>query len=170
MNTTVRGRAENSDAIRMIGELEESIERVDFWWEKGFISPEEYVQKRSTLQKEIEALRPVDYDTLTEAFDLIRNFAVYWKEAQLLEEPDRACQKLMAKIVAKVFVYDRSVVAIVLHDDFGVVLNSDETTSGEVVNLMRGVPEEKGVILVDYTQHGVDGIRTRGLRRDRATC
>jgi hypothetical protein len=55
---------------------------------------------------------------LTEAFDLIRNFAVYWEEAQLLEEPERARQQLMAKIVDKVFVYDRSVVAIALHGDF----------------------------------------------------
>jgi hypothetical protein len=55
---------------------------------------------------------------------------------------------------------------------FGVVLNSGEATSGEVVDVMCGVLKAKGVVHKDYTRNsnGVDGIRTRGLRRDRATC
>ncbi len=170
VETAVRGRAENSDSLQLIEEIGQAIERVDFQWEKGFISPEEYVQKRSSLQKEIEALRPVDYDSLAEAFDLIHNFDVYWTQCGTLDQTLEARQQLLAKLVDKVFVYDSNVVAIALHGDFGVVLDTGEATPVEVVNSMRGVVNEKGANQKVYTQDGVDGIRTRHLRRDRATC
>jgi hypothetical protein len=50
--------------------------------------------------REMEALRPVDYD------DLIEHFTVYWEECAQIDKPDEARQQLIAKIVDRVFVYD----------------------------------------------------------------
>ena len=55
---------ENDRVLKQMEELREVVERIDFKWEKGFMTPEEYVAKRSQLQKDMEALRPVDYDEL----------------------------------------------------------------------------------------------------------
>ena len=41
------------------------------------MTPEQYVEKRSQLQKEMEALRPVDYDDAMEAADLLENFTTH---------------------------------------------------------------------------------------------
>jgi hypothetical protein len=157
IEATVRSRAKNADSIQMIAELEKAVERVDFQWEKGFIAPEEYVQKRSNLQKEMEALRPVDYDTLMEACDLIENFDLYWKQCELLEQPLQAEQQLIAKIVDKVFVYDSNVVAVALHGDFGVILDAGGATSAEVVDSMKATVNKKGTSSRACTQDGVDG-------------
>ena len=49
------------------------------------LPPDEYVQKRQQLQREIESLRPVDYDDLMEAADLLSNFNQYWQECENVE-------------------------------------------------------------------------------------
>lgn len=60
-------------------EIQAIVQRINFGWENGFITPEEYVEKRSQLQKELEALRPVNYEELMETADLIENFRPYWE-------------------------------------------------------------------------------------------
>ena len=57
--------------------LEEVVKRIDFSWEQGFLAPQDYVTKRSQLQQEMDSLRPVDYDDLMEAADLLEKFANY---------------------------------------------------------------------------------------------
>jgi hypothetical protein len=122
------------------------------------------------MQKEMESLRPLDYDTLSEAFDLINNFGLYWEQCGKLEQPLPAQQQLLAKIVDRVFVYDSHVVAIALHADFGVVLDTGAATPVEVVDSMHEVMNKKGADLKVCTQYGADGVRTRDLCLDRAAC
>lgn len=54
----------------------------------------------------MEALRPIDYDELTEAADLLQTFRVYWEKCAETSEPDKARQQLIGKLVDRVFVED----------------------------------------------------------------
>ncbi len=112
----------NDPALQRIASVRERAERIDFSWEKGFLAAAEYVAKRSQLQREIEALWPLDYDDLVAAADLLSNFQTYWHDCQAAEKPAEAQAELLAKIVDRVFVYGQQVVAIALHDSFSVVL------------------------------------------------
>ena len=81
-----------------MAEIQEIIERIDFRWDHGFIDKDEYFEKRVQLEREIEALRPIDYDDLQEAADLIRHFRTYWDQCADVDEPDEARQQLLVKI------------------------------------------------------------------------
>ena len=83
----IRSRVEHADALKRMEEIEEIVKRIDFSWEQGFLSPQDYVAKREQLQQEIEALRPVDYDALIEAADLLENFASYWESCENVDAP-----------------------------------------------------------------------------------
>lgn len=111
----VRNNVENEEALRRMAEIEEAVKRIDFSWEKGFLTPQNYMEKRNQLLREIESLRPVDYDDLIEAADLLENFAKYWEACATVSNPAEARKQLLAKIVDRVFVYDATVVAISLH-------------------------------------------------------
>ncbi len=114
--------------------------RVDFSWENGFLEKQEYLTKRAQLQQEIESLRPIDYDTLTEATDLLSNFSRYWAGCAHTDYPDEARKQLIGKIVERVFVYDQHILALVLHGSFGIVLNQKSTTS-IVFNSLNSSPK-----------------------------
>jgi hypothetical protein len=88
------------------------------------------------LEREMESLRPIDYDELHEAADLIRHFRSYWDQCADMDEPEEARQQLLAKIVEQVFVYDDHVVAIALHGDFNIVLEDDETMPVEIAEVL----------------------------------
>lgn len=129
VEAAVQNRVENAAAIQRMEEIRAIIERIDFRWDQGFISREEYVEKRRQLDMEVTALRPIDYDELTEAADLITNFKKYWNACQSVEEPEVAQQQLLSKIVQRVFVHERRVIAVALYGDFGVILGKNETAS-----------------------------------------
>ncbi len=71
VEAAVRNRVENEAALKRMEEIKEIIERIDLRWDHGFISEEEYVEKRQPLQREVEALRPIDCDELHEAADVV---------------------------------------------------------------------------------------------------
>ena len=129
----VRSKVEHAEALRRMAELEEVVKRIDFSWEQGFLTPQNYVEKRSQLQQEMDALRPVDYDDLMEAADLLKNFAHYWEACEEVSDPLEARKQLLAKIVDRVFVYDDAVIAIALHGDFSVVLDNAALAPHEIV-------------------------------------
>jgi hypothetical protein len=142
-------------------ELQEIVERINFSWEHGFLQPAEYLEKRQQLQKEMESLRPVDYDDLMEAADLLEHFAQYWEQCETLENSDEARQQLITKIVDKVFVYDERVVAIALHGDFSVVLDNGEVAPMEVLQeVEKAIKKGADLASPDCTQFGSDGVRT----------
>lgn len=155
----IRQKLEHAEALKRMAEIEEIVKRIDFSWEQGFMSPDEYVAKRSQLQREMESLRPLDYDELIEAADLLENFSTYWEACEKVDDPLKAKQQLIAKIVDRVFIYDDKVIAIALHGDFGVVLDNVTVAPNEVV---RGVNNEikKGAYSLESTRayDGNDGI------------
>ncbi len=167
----VRTRVENEASFKRIADIEEVIKRVDLRWEEGFINKDEYLEKRRQLKRELDALRPVDYDELAEAEDMLTHFDTYWDSCEEQVNPDEARKQLIEKIVERVFVHDRKVLALVLHGSFGVVLAENETAPTDVVNAVQGVLLSEGITLnLGTCQHGSDGDRTRDLRLDRPTC
>lgn len=121
------------------------------------MSEKEFLQKREELERELNALRPIDYDNLLEAADLLANFRKYWDNCTNVEQREIAQQQLLAKIIARVFVFEGKVFALALHGDFSVILDKNEQTPAEVLGVVR-------------SYFGDDGIRTRDLCLDRAIC
>jgi hypothetical protein len=63
-----------------LAEIQATIERMDFRWDKGFITDEtEYIEKRLKLQQELEQLSPIPDDDLERAADILQNFANHWE-------------------------------------------------------------------------------------------
>lgn len=154
----VKQRVENEKALQRIEEIQEIVQRIDFSWERGFMTPQEYVEKRNQLNQEIEALRPVDYDDLMEAGDLIENFKVYWDGCKKLDDPEEGRKQLLRKIVKNVFVYDDKIIGITLHGDFGVILDQDKSAPVEVTNSLGKIIKKGGNITKNVsTQFGSDG-------------
>jgi site-specific DNA recombinase len=169
VETAVQSRVENAAALDRMAEIQEIIERVDFRWDHGFIDPDEYVEKRAQLERELDALRPIDYDELIEAADLLEHFQDYWDQCDGVDDPLDARLQLLQKIVERVFVHDGNVLAIVLYGDFGVVLGENETASVEIADAIEKEMATNGVSIT-RSRCGSDGIRTRDLRLDRPTC
>lgn len=155
----IRSRVEHAEALRRMAEIEETAKRIGFSWEQGFLSPEEYIARRSQSQKEIDSLRPIDYDDLVEAADLLENFQSYWDACDNVARPEEARQQLLAKIVDRIFVYDDRVIAVGLHGDFSVVIDNETTASDEIIEGLRG-EIKKGASESDFTctQSGSDGL------------
>jgi hypothetical protein len=128
----VKSREDNQQALDQLAELEEQQERVQFSWEHGMLSPEEYLAKMSQLEREIASIRPLDYDKLEEAADLITHFETYWDQCEEVDDPKEARQQLMSTIIDRVFVYDDRVVALALYSDFGVIMDVPASAPNEV--------------------------------------
>jgi site-specific DNA recombinase len=129
----VRSRPSNQEALEMLAELQEQQRRVQFSWENGKLLPEEYLARVSQLEREIASMRPLDYDRLEEAADLITHFQSYWDQCAEMDSPEEARQQLMAKIIDRVFVYDDRVIALALHSDFGIILDVPESAPNDVL-------------------------------------
>ena len=138
------------DALRRgIGELGPSLRRSRVAPERfdGFIgSEDEYVQQRIRLQMELEQLTPITDNELDQAADLLANFKQHWDR---LAGNDEARHDLVKLIVDRVYVQDKSLVAMTLHSNYHLVLN--HKTNG---------PTEFSVDPLVFT-HGSDGGRHR---------
>lgn len=133
----VRNNVENEVALKQMEEIEAVAKRIDFSWEKGFLTPEEYVKKRRQLQRETESLRPVDFYDLIRAAELLGNFSSHWEACARTENPVEARKQLLAKIVDRVFVYDNTVIAIALCSNYSVVLNRVDVSAAELFEKVR---------------------------------
>lgn len=154
VETAVRGRVENEAALQRMEKLRETVNRIDFSWEKGFMTQDDYVEKRDQLQREIEALRPIDYDELIEAADLIENFQSYWDQCETVDNPEEARKQLLDKIIECVLVDDGAVLAVVLHGDYGVVLEKDGRMGTQIAEELA----RKKATISYRSQNGSDGI------------
>ena len=178
IDRAVKSRASNEEALAQVRELEEELERVQYSWEQGLMRPEAYVEKMHRLEREIASMRPLDYDKLEEAYDLITHFETYWQKCEAVDEPEEARQQLMAKVIDRVFVYDERVIAIALPPDFGIVLDMPQAAPTQVLTAVSAASrqpapsenESASVASDTRTQDGSDGIRTRDLRLDRPAC
>ena len=140
----LRSNIEHEAALARMEEIKEVIERIDFRWDHGFLGQEEYVEKRRQLQLEMESLRPIDYDALIEAADLLENFKKHWDACQTAEKPAVACQQLLRRMVERVLVYDGAVLGIILYGDFRVFVRQEESVPCEIGSRLR----ERGYELV----------------------
>lgn len=166
----VRARVEHETAFKRMEELHSIIQRVDFSWENGFIEKTEYFSKRTELQRELDALRPIEYDELTEAADLLTHFQTYWNECAKVEHPEEARKQLLAKIVNRVYVVNGNVFAVVLHGNFGVITGQNQKASVEITDALSKRLADEGILTFKRSHHGADGHRTRDLPRDRRIC
>jgi hypothetical protein len=160
VEAAVRARVEDTANRARMEELQALVDGINFSWVNGFLSPRQYLEKRSQLQQEMEAMRPVDYDEMVQAAALIQNFRRYWDECEALEKPAAARQQLMAKIVHRVFVYDKEVVAIAMHSRFGIVLTrAAETVPSEVIGeISRVIRRAENTDDCVFTQLGSDEV------------
>lgn len=112
---------------KRLEEIRETIERMDFRWDNGFITDRvDYLDKRLKLQQELEQLTPVQ-DDLALAADLLENFATHWEACGSDIEKQH---QLIELIVERVYVECDKVVAVTLKSDYHIVLghNGDEPT------------------------------------------
>ncbi|MBK8028330.1 MAG: hypothetical protein IPK17_02240 [Chloroflexi bacterium] len=156
----VRNKIENAAALERMEEINEIIERIDFRWDMGRLEKDEYLEKRQQLEQEMESLRPLDYDSLTEAADLLGNFRLYWSECDTVDNPLEAKKQLIAKIVDRIFVYDDKVIAIVLHGDFALVVGENKIAPLEVRNAIQSTLQSAGTSVIN-SQFGDDGVCIR---------
>lgn len=156
----VRNKIENAAALERMQEINKIIERIDFRWDMGRMEKDEYLEKRQQLEQEMESLRPIDYDNLIEAADLVRNFRLYWSECETVENPLEAKKQLIAKIVDRIFAYDDKVIAIVLHGDFALVVGENKIAPLEVRNAIQSTLQSGGTSVI-HSQIGDDGSRPR---------
>jgi site-specific DNA recombinase len=132
----VSQRAEAGAAMARMEELRKQIERIDFSWENGFLTPEAYVQKRLQLQHEIESSRPLDYDNMLDGATILRDFKTLWERCENL----RAKMQLLDKVVERVIVKDRGIEAIVLRGDVSLLLEIVPNRRGRDSNPRRCYP------------------------------
>ncbi len=132
----IRNRIENEASLERMKEIQTIVERIDFRWEQGFLTADEYITKCSQLQREIEILHPVEYDA---PVDLIGRFNHYWAACDNVENPAIAQQQLIAQIVDRVYVYDNTVIGIVLPGDVGIMLDANHITPAEIIRSIMPV-------------------------------
>jgi hypothetical protein len=113
---------------------------------------------QSSQHRELDALRPIDYDELIEAADLLEHFQDYWDQCDTVDDPLDARLQLLQKIVERVFVHDGNVLAVVLYGDFGVVLGENETASVEIADAIEKEMATNGVSIT-RSRCGSDGPR-----------
>lgn len=118
----------------------------------------------------MDALKPVDYDNLLQSADLLENFQTYWSGCENVEFPREARKQLLAKIIDRVYVYDKEVVAITLHGHYSIVLNDSRFSHHEVLQGLKGQKKRTRIAPSSFVRNGNDGDRTRDLRLDRPAC
>lgn len=170
LEAAIRARVEHEVAFKRMEEIREMVGRIDLSWENGFIDKQEYLEKRQRLNREWEALRPIDYDVLMESYDLLRYFNTYWRECGNQDNPAEARKQLVSKIVDRIFVHNKQIVALVLHGDFAIVVGENEKASAEIADALHEVLYGSDVVTTVRSQIGADGFRTRDLCLDRAIC
>ena len=119
---------------------------------------DDYVEKRERLQREIESLRPLEYDDLIDAADMLSNFDQYWAECEKADDVQEARRQLVDKIVDRVFVYNDRVIGVALYGDFNIVLNNAAMVLKDILTALNE-EMQKGAYDEASTQNGSDGHR-----------
>jgi hypothetical protein len=113
VNEAMRQRAEIAAQLDRMEQIQEVIKRIDLSWENGFMSEDEYLNKRRNLQYQLDALTPIDYEDLREKSFALKSFTSRWREAKDRDEQALIIDGLVKAVVVKGDV----VTAIVLYGD-----------------------------------------------------
>ncbi len=170
-------------------EIKQIIERLDLRWDNGFISKEDYLQKRKQFQEEMDGLRPLPRAMLEESLRVFRDFPKIWEEGDLYQR-----KHLLGLVLEKVWVKGNEISALTLRPSYHLVvsglrkaaedsglLNPDGTprnnnggeTATDITHAKQEGGNEKTTQQLDNSArwlYGSDGIRTRDLSLDRAAC
>jgi hypothetical protein len=155
---SVHANVENGAAFAKINDIRETLKRVEFSWEKGILKPESYIEKRNQLLHEIYAYRPVQFDDLNEAYDLLANFSKYWDACVTDENPDKTRKALLAKIVDRVFVHDKRIMAIAVHSQFSIVLDHICLTPNQFNKWLKSGVKESCLIFSFIDDDRIGGV------------
>ena len=91
---------------------------MDFRWDNGFIpDQEEYMQKRTSLQQELLQVRPLPFDELEVAADILQNFDKHWEKAA--DNPEEQ-QRLMHLIFERIWIKNNEVASVCLRPNYHV--------------------------------------------------
>ncbi len=102
-----------------IEEIKANMERMDRRWDLGFIAKErQYIQERTALQIELEALTPGPNEELERAVHFLENFIENWDNLVGREDMQRELIKMILKRVA---VKGEQVVALTLHSNYHMI-------------------------------------------------
>jgi site-specific DNA recombinase len=112
------------DLETRLNEIKQTIERMDFRFDHGFITnAEDYIEKRIMLQSELEQLTPIPNDDLERAADLLDNFGLYFEACG----DDIEKQNDMLKtLINRVYVKGDRVMAIELKAEMYVVSGREQ--------------------------------------------
>ncbi len=153
-------------------EIKQIVERLDLRWDNGFISKEEYLQKRAQFQQEMDGLHPLPRAMLEESLRVFRDFRKVWEEGDLYQR-----KHLLGLVIEKVWVKGYEISAITLRPSYHLVVTglkkAVEDNGIAAEGIQNGNDNEKTIqkdSTVSRWLNGSDGIRTRGLSLDRAAC
>lgn len=121
-------------------EIKQIIERLDLRWDNGFMSKEEYLQKRAQFQQEMEGLQPLPRAMLEESLRVFRDFRKIWEEGDTHQR-----KHLLGLVVEKVWVNGREISAVTLRPSYQLVVSG-----------VRKVAEDSGLLDPDGTPTGGD--------------
>ncbi len=134
-------------AMKRMTEFGDILKHVDFHWEEGFTSQEEFAEKRRKIHAQLDSLQPVNRDKLAQARLLLTHFAEFWSECASQPDPGEARKQLLKIVVARVIVYDQKVLAVVLEGDFAVIIDDNKTASPGIVDAVRSMFLNLGITL-----------------------
>lgn len=101
-----------------VAQIEETIKRMDFRWDNGFITEQdEYLERRLGLQQELEQLKPIPMEELEAAADILTNFNECWTRAQ--DDPGEQ-QRLLHMIFERIWAKDTKVASVSLRPTYHV--------------------------------------------------
>lgn len=77
------------------------------------------------------------------------------------DNPAEAKRQLLAKIVERVFVYNGTLIGLVLHGDFAIVLGQNEKASLEIRDALTHALNDTGIKSIESSWNGADGDKFR---------
>lgn len=100
-------------------------------WDMGFINKEEYIQKRTELQQEMQNMEPLPRAMLEEALRIFRDFRKLWQVGDLYQR-----KHLLGLVLEKVWVKGNEITAMTLRPSYHLVVSGlkqavDETGEKE---------------------------------------
>ena len=101
--------------------IRDIIRRIDFRFDMGFMSKEEYLEKRRELQDALDALTPIPQDELEKAAQMLANFRQQWEEAN-----GELRKKLIHRVVEKAWVQGDAIVAVTLYPSYHVLVATQD--------------------------------------------
>ena len=99
-------------------QIKQILDRLDMRWDMGFINKEEYVQKRTQLQQEMQGMEPLPRAMLEEALRVFRDFRKMWEEGDLYQR-----KHLLGLVLEKVWFKGDEISALTLRPSYHLVVS-----------------------------------------------